>query len=131
MDMQFKECGPEDQICCLDNDNDDEVSTSSEYADSDFSTSSAAESLPNSQSLQIPQGRPGPRVPLALQAVYLESCKEQAEDEPPPQPKMPVYISERVSFFAICLMSRSSALALTHNPFYAVISSTVSGKRTQ
>jgi hypothetical protein len=99
--MQFKQCGPEDQICCLDEDNDVNDSSSSEYADSDSFTSTAAESLTYevdntiSRSSQTPQRRPGPRVPLALQAVYLESCKGLTGDELPFQLQIPVYISER------------------------------------
>lgn len=104
----------------------DEVSSSSEHTDSDSFTSSVAKLLstvdtPKTYNAadsartydkdittsQCFQTRPASRVPLALQAVYLESCRHLEVVEPPPQAA--VYLSQRVSLFAICLMSGVSA----------------------
>jgi hypothetical protein len=113
--MMFEECSG-GQICYLDEDVDDEDSPNSKYTytDDDSSTSSVAELLSTadtartSPSFQTSQIRPGARVPLAVLAVYLKSCRELPVDKPPSQvaredSKMPVPISKRVSVFVICL----------------------------
>jgi hypothetical protein len=96
----FEECSG-GQICYLDEDVDDEDSPNSKYT----STADTARTSPSFQTSQI---RPGARVPLAVLAVYLKSCRELPVDKPPSQvaredSKMPVPISKRVSVFVICL----------------------------
>jgi hypothetical protein len=112
----FEECDPGGRTGSLGEDSDDEDYSGSEYTDLDssfLSTSSVAELLATTDSArtyeednttsQRFQTRPKPRVPLALQAAYLQSCRELVVEEPPPQAAL--YISERVSLFAICLVS--------------------------
>jgi hypothetical protein len=128
MGMEFEECGHGDQTS--DVDDDDQDFSISESTNSDWSTWSMAELLSAVDTVktcdaaesarplyeedittsQRFQTRPEPRVPLALQAVYLKSCMDLVVEEPPP--RAAVYISQRVSFFAICLMSGVSTSVL-------------------
>jgi hypothetical protein len=116
MGMETEESDHGGQDSYLDND-DYEVSSSSEYTDSDTSTwSSMAESIPaadtaktngatdtariheednNSTSQTFQRIRPAPRIPLALQNAYLKSCMGLEVEEPPP--RAAVYIFQRVS----------------------------------
>jgi hypothetical protein len=128
MGMEFEECGHGDQTSYVDDDKQD--FSNSESTDSDWSTWSMAELLSLADTVktcdaadsarplyeedktmsQRFQTRPEPRVPLALQAVYLKSCMDLAVVEPPP--RAAVYISQRVSFFAICLVAGVSTSLL-------------------
>jgi hypothetical protein len=54
-------------------------------------------------------GRVGPRIPLALQAVFINNSKGAEVNECPTEAAMdfiePVYLAERVSQIAVCLVS--------------------------
>jgi hypothetical protein len=115
MCMKTEECDPggQDSRYLLDDDHDDEVSSSSEYSDSDSdsdsSTSSMAESMITAdtaktngaadtarrQQYETKVSDTSPRVPLALQNTYLKSCREEVVKEPPP--RAAVYIFQGVS----------------------------------
>jgi hypothetical protein len=125
MGMEFEECGHGgDQTSYVDDD--DQDFSISESSNSDWSTSSTAESLSVADTtketydaaksarlfqeekavFQRFQTRPEPRVPLALQDVYIKSCMNLVVEELPPGAG--VYISQRVGFLAICLVSSVS-----------------------
>jgi hypothetical protein len=117
MGMKTEVCDPVGQDSyLLDYDHDYEVSSSSEYTDSYSSTSSMAESMPTSDTAKTSgaadtariheednstsqkfQTRPAPRIPLALQNTYIESCRELVVKEPPPRAYH--YINQRVSLY--------------------------------
>jgi hypothetical protein len=125
---EFEECGHGDQTSYVDDD--DQDFSISESTNSDWSTWSMAESLSTADTtketydaaksarlyeeekavFQRFQTRPEPRVPLALQDVYLKSCMNLVVEEPPPGAA--VYISQRVGFLVICLLSSVSASLL-------------------